>query len=391
MSKRVFICAHANFPRGDATSNYIEYLSLALMLKDYRVYVLSRGENRDEDWDEKEQCYVHNGICYFNYEAKCKTTFDFLINYFDESKNIVKLLRKFEAGKDDIILGYTLNYFYIKKLYRYSQKYNMKMAMCITEWHQAFEYNHGILNPVYWLDKMGFERGIPMCGNVIPISRHLDEHFKKKGCSTLCMPILAAPPDGIPEKDNGDIVHFIYSGNAIHKDAIDMIVNTFASLSDEELSKMKLHFTGMKSSTVDYLKKKCGKDFDRIRPILEIHAWMEYDELVALYKKIDFLILLRRNNKVTISNFPSKVPEMMGYGIIPIVSQVGDYTQEYLTDDVDCIMVKECTIEAAKDEIVKGLNINKNRKQQMRENAYKTVNNKFAYSIWSDKIDDFLK
>lgn len=389
--RKVFICAHANFPRGDATSNYIEYLALALISQGNEVYVFSRGKNKKENWNEEKGCYEHNKIYYFNIQGNYKTQIDFLKNYLVEAKDVVNLLKRYQAKKGDIILGYTLNYFYIKKLYQFAQNANMKMAMCITEWHQPFQYKLGILNPVYWLDRLGFEKGVPLCGKVIPISRHLDEHFQKKGCSTLRLPILANPPDKLIEKQRGDYVQFIYSGNAINKDAVDMIINTFASLSDGDLLKVKLHFTGMKASTVECLRKKCGKAFDRITPILEIHEWMDYDELVELYKRIDFLILLRRKNKVTISNFPSKVPEMMGYGIIPIVSKVGDYTEDYLTDGIDCIMVEECNVASAKAKVVQALEISKNGKQQMQENAYKTVNDKFVYSIWSEKIDRFLK
>lgn len=387
---RFFICAHANFPRGGAESNYIEYLALALMERENEVYVFSRGRNQEKEYFKYKDCYCHNGIFYNNINGSYSSIWDFGLLYFSEARYIINMLEKYEASAQDQIILYTTNYFYIKKIVKYAEKKNMKVTTCITEWFQPFQYKGGILNPVYWLDELGFQRGIPMSKRVLPISRYLEQHFKKKGCVTLCLPILANPPEKLIEKQSDDFVQFIYSGNAINKDAVDLIIHTFASLSDKELLRVKLHITGMKSSTVDYLKRKCGKDFARILPILVVHPWLEYDELIELYKRIDYLILLRRRNKVTISNFPSKVPEMMGYGIIPIVSKVGDYTEEYLTDGKDCIQVEKYTIEDSLCAIRKALQLSEITKEKMREEAYHTVKSRFHYCVWSNRIQEFL-
>jgi glycosyltransferase involved in cell wall biosynthesis len=263
--------------------------------------------------------------------------------------------------------------------------------MCITEWYQPFQYKGGILNPVYWLDELGFQKGIPMSKSVLPISRKLESFFKSKGCKTLCLPILANPPEIITGTNyNKQVIDFIYSGNAVKKDAIDMVIKSFARLSDEELRKVRLHFTGMGQNTISYLQRKCGMDYKRIEPILTIHTWMQYEDLITLYQKMDFLVLLRRINKVTLSNFPSKVPEMMGYGVIPVVSKVGDYTEEYLADGKDCIMINGCNEAEAVKGIRRALSMSAEERNNMRHNAHETVENKFLYSLWSDKIEDFL-
>ena len=95
-------------------------------------------------------------------------------------------------------------------------------------------------------------------------------------------------------------------------------------------------------------------------------SYIPYFSLAALgIVFIVILILLRKKNKVTLSNFPSKVPEMMGYGIIPIVSKVGDYTDEYLTDGKDCIQVEKCSIEDGVAAIRKALQLSADERSRM--------------------------
>lgn len=390
--KRVFICAHANFPRGGAEANYIEYLSLALMEQGIEVYVFSRGKNKEADFCEEKQCFCHNHIYYENIDERYDSTYDFAKMYFVEASKVIALLEKHAVSASDQIIFYTKNYFYIRRIYRYALKKGIKTSMCITEWHQAFQYKGGCLNPVYWLEKLGFEFGIPMSRRVLPISSYLEQHFRNKGCNTLCLPILADPPNMHMNEENTQkkMTRFIYAGNALKKDAIYTIVQSFAALEQSELLQMEFHITGMKKKTVKSLTKKCGRELTKLNSFLYIHEWMEYEELIQLYNKMDFLILLREKNKVTISNFPSKVPEMMGYGVIPIVSKVGDYTSEYLSDGLDSIQVEECTVECGVNAIRVALSMTTAERQKMSEAAKKTVSERFDYRLWSAKISDFL-
>lgn len=391
--RRIFICAHADFPRGGAEANYIEYFALSLMEKGNEVYVFSRGENQEKNYCIERKCCCHNGIYYDNIEGTYNNVADFVRLYMVEADYVIELLDKHGAVEQDQIIFYTTNYFYIRKICQYAKKKDIKTSMCITEWFQPFQYKGGIINPIYWLDEIGFRFGIPMSKRVIPICRNLEKYFQKKECRTLCVPILANPPQPFTRNEDHweeSTVHFIYSGNAIKKDAIDMIINSFAALDDKELLKLQLHFTGMSKNTIQYLKETCRENYKRVESILHIYEWMEYDKLVTLYNKMDFLILLRKTNKVTICNFPSKVPEMMGYGIIPVVSKVGDYTEEYLTDGKDSIQIDNCTVEEGINAIRRALNMSIENRMEMRKNAYNTVVSRFYYKVWSDKIVDFL-
>lgn len=108
---------------------------------------------------------------------------------------------------------------------------------------------------------------------------------------------------------------------------------------------------------------------------------MEYDELVKLYQQMHFLILARDINEMTKANFPSKVPELMCYGVIPIVSRVGDYTKYYLVSDRNSIIMDGCSKEVIKEAIKRCLQMSCESINNMSRNARETAEEKFG--IWT--------
>ena len=84
----------------------------------------------------------------------------------------------------------------------------------------------------------------------------------------------------------------------------------------------------------------CSEEaLNKLSGVLVFHGRLEYAELLELYQNMDYLFLAREKNIITESNFPSKVPEMLVYGVIPVCSDVGDYTKLYLRTGENAISV----------------------------------------------------
>jgi trehalose-6-phosphate synthase len=80
----------------------------------------------------------------------------------------------------------------------------------------------------------------------------------------------------------------------------------------------------------------------------------------------------------------------MTYGIIPIVSQVGDYTKYYL-DETNSIAIKEDTAESCAEAIRKAIYMSNEEREQMLSNDRKTVKDKFHYKVWEEQLAKFIK
>jgi glycosyltransferase involved in cell wall biosynthesis len=105
---------------------------------------------------------------------------------------------------------------------------------------------------------------------------------------------------------------------------------------------------------------------------------------------VDFLLIARENKRSTNANFPSKIPESMCYGVIPIVSKVGDYSNYYLTDGKDSIMFNDCTADDCAKAISKAINLTFEERTKMSANSRKCAIEKFYYKNWADALCNYI-
>ena len=136
---------------------------------------------------------------------------------------------------------------------------------------------------------------------------------------------------------------------------------------------------------------KCQNDaLEQLKDVLIFHGRMEYSDLLNLYQEMDFLFLARERNIITESNFPSKVPEMLAYGTVPVCSKVGDYTNLYLKNGIDSIVFEGATPEACADAYRKAIAIASNEMKTMRANARKLAETKLDYRMWDRALKKFF-
>ncbi|MFC5446777.1 glycosyltransferase [Paenibacillus aestuarii] len=389
--RRVLICTEASFPRGGATANYIEYLALALVSKGYCPIVIGQGSNYETDLCG--DTYVYKNIIYFNFPQPSEFSRFKIKRFIDANlysgKQIVSILKKMMITSDDYIVFYSSNCFTINAVLKYTTKMSAMATMCITEHLRKSQFENILM---YWRYQYTFKHVIPKTKSVLPISRYLDSYYKEKGCRTLLLPIMANPYEySLDVFKNRKTVRFIYSGADFTKDSFLTMLKSFMLLTTEEKKQVEFHLTGVKrEKLLKYLghQSKVLEDLDQV---LTIHPWLEYDKLVELMKQMDYLFIAREINQTTIANFPSKVPELMCYGVIPLVSHVGDYTDIYLTDGKDSLIFDGCTPEVGVNALRRAMQLPQELRTQMRMNARKTAEEKFYYGVWAEKISNFIE
>lgn len=396
MMKKAYICAHAKFPRNDASANYIYNLAKCLQTIDYNVTVISRGYNREEDWCGTKQCYMYHGICYDNIGECPQTRGEYVREYFCESKRVLEKLKKSSLAEEDCIFLYTINFFYIKDIYEFAKKKNIHIYTCITEHHQSFQYKWEKLNPVFWLDRAGFRFGIPISGKAIVISQYLHDYFERIHCKAFILPPLVDSKEyneyaiETRRQSAAECCNIIYSGNPSGKDDMNIMTHAIFSVNKKNCRKIIFHIAGCSEETVKKNTDFADDEWNDFRNNLCIHPWMKYEELIKLYWSMDFFMLARPENKVTLANFPSKVPELMACGVIPIVSDVGDYTKLYIRNGQNGIVFQGCTVEGCAEAIERAVGLTEKDRRVLSYNAREMVRNKFDYRMWGERIREFL-
>ena len=395
--RKCFICAQMNFPRGNAGANYIQYLGMALRKAGYDVCILSNGSY--ENCEKKDNGYFYKGLKFIIPPyIKGISMFDLYLGWIRYRRVIVSE----QPREGDILIFYGVNPYFIRGLRGYALKAGMKTVACVVDYptKDAFSEKRG--KQEYSRFKKALEYEIPQCDLIFPISTYIEDIYKKKGCRTAVIPIMADVDEynkEYREKQCSNKKRIIYTAtgaiNGNTKDNFDKMIAALAYLSAEDLERIEFHITSFKNGPqrIEEIIGRIDSSSIRtaVRTCIHYHDWMEYDELIALYRTMDFLFIVRDVTPMTLANFPSKVPEAMAFGIIPVVSEVGDYTKYYLHDGYNSIIFTGKEGDTCVDALKRAISLEEEEIAKLSYNAYQTVKERFDYKNWVDVIVKALK
>lgn len=182
---------------------------------------------------------------------------------------------------------------------------------------------------------------------------------------------------------------FILPANGMMKDALPEMLHGLALLTKEELSRLEFHFTGVTENQIKSILN--GFEYEKIKNSVILHDWMKYENLISLYQNMHFLLLARDTNQMTLSNFPSKVPEVMTYGVVPVVSRVGDYTKYYLKDGVNSVVFEGCDANSCAKAIRRAMSFSEEEYIEISSKARECVERQFDYHNWTKKIKQAIE
>lgn len=370
---RVFICGQFNFPHNSAGANYVQYLALAFNAAGKEVHIVTDVSNTE---DPALLYLLKKGIVIDKYSISSKRIIRKIdMDYFLHHK-IAKKLNTLDTG--DLVVAYSRDEKILKKILQCCKRANAKSAVCVVEWYDR----ENVSNDSEFKKFMNvFENINGRFDCVIPISSVIEAYYTHKGVRTVYLPIMIDVNEfGKKVRNRSEIKRFIYPANGKIKDSLLEMIKALEILDDEMFTKCEIHFCGIKKAVFEELaseklNKVIGKN-------IIFHKWLTYEQLVNLYQEMDFLLLARGRSRMTESNFPSKVPETMTYGVIPIVSDVGDYTQLYLKDGRDSIFIYGNSAASIVKSMRQAMLLSENEMDEMRKNAQTTAINTFDYNNW---------
>lgn len=376
--KSFFLCCDGMFPHGEATSNYVEYLGRAIASQNKDVEVVSRC-------DKGTSIYSQNSTKYKEIRFS-------LVKYTASGLRFAKHLLKRNIGPNDKVILYTIKLRTLLPVYIICKFRRTPIFVCVVEWFRREQYGNTPKEYMRYIAyQITFRWGFKICKNILPISTYIKEYFDRYGCNTFIVPSLMENNNSEVKESDEIIKQFIYAGQGVGKDRVDEAISGFAMLDDEKLAHVKLHICGMKRENFNSYMQSRLDDLRRVRHIIVFHDWLEYDDYCKLLSTIDFLVISREANRTTLANFPSKIPEMMGHGIIPIVSNVGDYTKLYLKDGYDSIIFDGYRSNECYKAILRALSLSNENIFRLKNNAKLSANKNFNYLNRGEEIVNFLE
>lgn len=384
---RIFICGFFNFPRGGAASNYVQHISNVFKNIGYKVYIVS---NINKEIISSEEKSDYNGL-YINPYSISNARFGHFIQYnFGMGRIVKRQLEQYNIDSDDIILAYSRDSSTLVNILKVAKTTGAKTGVCLVEWFGKGEFKRYLLNIQFWNSELSFYYLNRKFDFILPISTYIERYYKEKACRTFRIPCLIDTKEyDYAEKDINSKRIFIYPGNGKMKDSLYEMIQAISMLKDNEAANVEFHICGVGQLARKIIKNNNFENYLGSRII--IHDWMPYDELISLYQKAHFMILARDISRMTLANFPSKIPETLSYGIIPICSRVGDYTKLYLEDGNNCLMIEGCAVQAILLGIKRALAMTSQDIIDYSNRCRITAEVKFDYRQWVEPMKYFLE
>lgn len=378
--RRIVICADSPYPRGNASANYIQYLALSLKEAGYRVEMIVWIN--PEYADQIQQSGEWKGIPVS--PLIIPKSSNRILNHLKKVQFYRYYLRsafaKLNLTSDDLVIAYSSSVPILRELFRCRQKSGVKIAACPTE-HFAEGTFRGKKARAY---RQYYETLLPRMDLLFPISKAIRDHLASSRKPMLLLPPMADIEEYPPLPKREGVWEIVFPANSMMKDALAEMLRAITDLPSELLSNMRFHLCGVKKAQLEQLLSE--EERTALMQVLCIHSWMEYSELINLYRSMHFLFLAREVNQTTLSNFPSKVPEVLCYGVVPIVTRVGEYTDGYLSDGKNAIVFDGCNRTACKEALKRALSLSWKEYQTLSANAILSAAQKFDYHVWAPKI-----
>ena len=372
-------------PDNDAAAHRINAVAKILNHIGYKVIITGYTY---VDENELIKCNNKNRI----YKAE-----KYPLSIIDSLKNEINVKLLSEAINGSINVKAVILYNYptlsFNKIYKLCKLKNIKIIADCTEWYNfKTPFIFSLLRNMLVAKRM-YNDNCRVDG-IISISKYLANFYSQYNIKTYILPPVVdfnlKHFSEIPIKNNNNDINLVYPGNPLYKESIESMLIGIGNLNDVEKSRIKFHISGL---TEDKLRRYLGNNVDilnKIKNNVIFHGYLTNDELFNLYRTVDFLYMARPNNRCTQANFPSKVPELMYYYIIPICNRVGDY-YNYLQDEKNAILYNYDTPNECTEALRKTLALTKENIYNMKLEAHKCAIDNFDYLKWTNSFSYFIR
>ena len=267
--------------------------------------------------------------------------------YFNPSKNIKKVLKKFENNNPEIIVVYSvLPVTSVKLLKRYCKKHNIKIVFDVVESQIISQQSISSFFTYYLQQRLINNVLINKKCRVIAISSYLNDYYNLKKINSLLIPFVSDTKETLDFttinqnlKKRKDATYILYAGNPSNKrDLLAPIFEAISKLDDEEKKKVVFIIAG---ADVNQLIKTEGVSekllMDTINNIVVLGK-VDHYLIETLYSACDFTILVKPlDKKFSKAGFPTKVSESFAHGV-PVISNTSSDLKLYLNNENSIII-----------------------------------------------------
>jgi glycosyltransferase involved in cell wall biosynthesis len=344
------------------------------------------------DETEPNKIFLHKGIKCISIRSLSNNFVSKVFNYIFYNNRLKKCFRKLNIDiKIEGLICYGILPNTISYLIRFAENRRIKMFYDSVEWFSPRQFKWRRFALPYILNDFSNKYFIkkPIC--VFAISKYLDNHFQSHGIRSTRIPILFDMNEIQFKKyiDQNKLT-LVFAGSPGKKDYLKEIIEGLAQLTKEELESIEFKLLGAsEKQLLDFWEisestiKKCGNSLIALGRVTRA-------EVLTNLQKADFTVLLRSPElRFAKAGFPSKVVESLGTGT-PVICNITSDLEDYLINDENSLIVKECTPEAFEITLRKAMILSCEEKQKLYLKARETAEKYFDYRNYLEQFNAFL-
>jgi glycosyltransferase involved in cell wall biosynthesis len=220
----------------------------------------------------------------------------------------------------------------------------------------------------------------------------LNNYFISKGIKSTRIPILLDIKEiSIKKKINRDKIKLLYAGSPGKKDYLKEIIDGLALLEKELLLKIEIQLLGVNKDELIKICKVSEQTIEKLRDSLILRGRVSREEVKLQLKESDFTVLLRSPKlRYAKAGFPTKVVESLATST-PVICNITSDLGDYLINEINSLIVKDCSAEAFKNTIVKAIYLSNDEKMNLSINARNTAIHQFDYKKFEHQFQTFIE
>jgi glycosyltransferase involved in cell wall biosynthesis len=378
----LMMLSYNKFPEGDAGA--IREYSLALLAKslDNEITIVGMGASNPYKINE------YNGIPYYSLRLKGSTLITKFKNYFGYSKRLRTILNEYE-DKLDIILVVDIPINALIMVKKIAKHKGIKLIHDSVEWYSPEQFKLKWFSPAYIIKNLYNKLLIDENFRVIAISRYLEDHFTSRQILVEKIPVIL-PIEEIPcvKAIETDKFKLLYAGSPGKKDYLANMLRGIASIDDNSLARIEFHIFGVSEDQLENILEK--EEFDKIKRSIFIYGRVSRDIVLKQLLQSHFSVMLRNPEaRYSKAGFPTKIVESLATGT-PVITNLSSDLGNYLKDEVNSIIVDDCSSEAFKKAVLRAINVSDPKLHQMFHESRKTAIDFFDIEKYKENFNKII-
>lgn len=370
-------------PNADAGAVRTHMIARMFADSGHDVLVISMGSYTGNE------VVIEDNIEYLSFRPKKDNTLKKMCAYYFFSNRLKRYLNR---NRFDIVVHTQVDRRTLTVIKHYINKYNAHVLYDAVEWFSPEQFKNGVSSRTYKLNNDYNTILIDKTYKVISISTYLYNNFKHRNIETILIPaVIDTDKISSQKQKRTGKKKIIYAGSPGKKDYLNVIIEAFLLLSEDEKSKIELKIIGCSKQQFFDNFEMTREEMDKVKDTVFFMGRIPREQVINEYLKSDFSILMRSSKlRYAQAGFPTKLAESFATAT-PIICNLTSDIDMYISHMKNGIIVESEDSEACANALKIVANLTDNQIIEMQKSARHTAEEYFEYKKYSDSLINFVE